>query len=181
MIEFVLFCVPVLVYLIVQSRGKDRSLKSALNRIGASWGAPSAYGWALMLLVPLLLTSWLAITLVPAEVLGEPGVMIARITSVGAGVSVALRAIGEEVLFRGLLGGVFVRRLRFFWGNLLQAAVFIVPHLPLLLVDIRIWPILPVQFAAGWLLGWLRNKTETFVPGALLHFITNVAAGLIAL
>lgn len=77
----------------------------------------AAYGWALALLIPLLLTSWLAITLIPAEVLDDPGVTIARLTSVGAGVGVVLRALGEEVLFRGLLGGVFMRWLGFFWGE----------------------------------------------------------------
>lgn len=53
------------------------------------------------------------------------------------------------------------------------------PHLALVLIDARIWPIIPVQFAAGWLFGWLRYKTGTFVPGAALHFVTNIVAGLV--
>lgn len=181
MVEFVIFCVPAVIYLIVQSRGSERTFRSALDRLGAKWGKPSDYGWTLALLVPLLLTSWLAITLIPAEVLDDPGVTIARLTSFGAGVGVVLRALGEEVLFRGLLGGVFMRRLGFFWGNLLQAVLFIIPHLALLLIDLRAWPVILVQFAAGWLLGWLRHKTGSFVPGAAVHIITNVAAGLITL
>lgn len=39
---------------------------------------------------------------------------IARLTSFGAGVGVVLRALWEELLFLGLLGGVFMRRLGFF-------------------------------------------------------------------
>ena len=94
---------------------------------------------------------------------------------------VILRAVGEEVFFRGLLGGVLVRRFGFARGNLLQSVIFLFPHLPLLLVDARLWPILPVQFATGWLLGWLRTKTGTFVPGAVVHVVANLSAGLLAL
>ena len=175
-----MYCVPTLVYVVVQSRGPDRTLKAAMTRAGASWGSPGDYGWALLLVIPLVLAGWLAIVLVPADVLEMPGVTIAQLTSVGAAVGVVLRAVGEEVFFRGLLGGVFMRRLGFGRGNLLQAVVFLIPHLALLLIDMRLWPLIPVQFAAGWLLGWLRYKTGTFVPGAAVHVLTNIAAGLIA-
>lgn len=181
MIEFVLFCMPAVVYAVVQSRGKDRTVGSALDRLGAIWGKPSAYMWGLALTVPLLLTSWLAITLIPTEILDDPGITIARLTSLGTGVGVVLRALGEEVLFRGLLGGVFMRRLGFLRGNLLQSAVFIIPHLTLLLIDLHTWPVIIVQFAAGWLLGWLRHKTGTLLPGALVHIVTNIVAGLLTL
>lgn len=179
MTEFVLFCLPTIIYLVVQSRGKDRTLSAAMNRAGASWGAPPAYAWAMLLLLPLVLAGWLAIVLVPAEVLEMPGVSIAQLTSLSAAVGIVLRAVGEEAFFRGLLGGVLIRRLGFGWGNLLQSLLFLVPHLALLLVDVRMWPIIPVQFAAGWLLGWLRHKTGTFVPGAAVHVLANIAAGLI--
>ena len=76
-----------------------------------------------------------------------------------------------------------MRRLSFRWGNLLQATIFLVPHVALLLLDVRLWPLLPAQFAAGWLLGWLlgwlRHKTDTFVPGAVLHVIINITVGLL--
>lgn len=180
MAEFVLFCIPTVVYLAVQSRGEGRSFRSALARAGVSWGSASAYGWAMLLLVPLVMTGWLALVLVSPDVLELPGVSIAQLTSVGAAVGVMLRATGEEVFFRGLVGGVLFRRLGFGWGNLVQALIFLVPHLALLLVDPRLWPLLPVQFAAGWLLGWLRHKTGSFVPGAAAHTIANVAAGFFA-
>lgn len=181
MVEFVLFSLPTVVYLIAQSRGPGRDLPGALKRAGVSWGAPSGYGWMLLLLVPLLAAAWLAIRLVPAEVLSTPGVSVAQLTSAAAVAGVILRAVGEEVFFRGLLGGVLVRRFGFARGNLLQSVIFLFPHLPLLLVDARLWPILPVQFATGWLLGWLRTKTGTFVPGAVVHVVANLSAGLLAL
>lgn len=74
-----------------------------------------------------------------------------------------------------------MRRLGFFWGNLLQAALFLIPHLPLLLVDVRLLPLLPVQFLTGWLLGWLRHRTGSFVPGAVLHAAVNLTAASITL
>lgn len=64
--------------------------------------------------------------------------------------------------------------------GLATSLVFLVPHLALLLVDVRMWPVIPVQFAAGWMLGWLRHRTGSFVPGAAVHTIANIAAGLIA-
>lgn len=180
MTEFVLFCIPTVVYLVIQSRGADRSFRSAMTRAGASWGSPPAYGWATLLLLPLVLTGWLALILVPADVLELPGLVIAQLTSIGAVVGVLLRAVGEEVFFRGLLGGALIRRLGFGWGNLVQTLIFLVPHLALLLVDARLWPLIPVQFAAGWLLGWLRHKTDSLAPGAAAHAIANVAAGILA-
>lgn len=179
MTEFVLFCVPTIIYLIVQSRGENRSFRTARHRVGLVWGTAAAYGWALLLLLPLALTGWLAVVLVPSEVLELPGVSIAQLTSLSVAVGIVFRAVGEEVFFRGLLGGVLIRRLGFGWGNLLQAILFLVPHLALLLIDVRMWPIIPVQFAAGWLLGWLRHKTGTFVPGAVVHVLANIVAGLI--
>jgi len=92
-----------------------------------------------------------------------------------------VRALGEEVFFRGLLGGVLIRRLGFGWGNLVQALLFLVPHLALLMIDVRLWPLIPVQFAAGWLLGWLRHRSDSFVPGAVVHVFANIAAGLVVI
>ena len=181
MAALVLFCLPTIVYLVVQSRGQDRMsrLRTASARAGVSWGSPAGYGWALLVLLLLMLTGWLPLALMPADVQETSNLSIARLTSVGAAVGIALRAVGEEVFFRGLLGGVLMRRLSFRWGNLLQATIFLVPHVALLLLDVRLWPLLPAQFAAGWLLGWLRHKTDTFVPGAVLHVIINITVGLL--
>ena len=181
MAELVLLCLPTIVYLVVQSRGQDRKsrFRAAMARAGVSWGSPASYGWALLVLLLLTPTVWLLLTLIPANLQGTSGMSLARLTSVGTAIGIALRALGEEVIFRGLLGGVLMRRLGFRWGNLLQATIFLVLHVPLLLLDVRLWPLLPAQFAAGWLLGWLRHKTDTFVPGAVIHVMVNIMAGLI--
>lgn len=181
MVEFVLFAVPVLVYVVVQARSPDRTWSAAWERVGASRGSARGYGWALVLLPVLLVAAWGSLVLVPAEVFEAPGVSVARVSSVAVATGVVLRAAGEEIFFRGLLGGVLMRRLGFFWGNLLQAALFLIPHLPLLLVDVRLLPLLPVQFLTGWLLGWLRHRTGSFVPGAVLHAAVNLTVASITL
>ncbi|RUR01213.1 CPBP family intramembrane glutamic endopeptidase [Labedella endophytica] len=180
MAELILFLIPSAIYFLVQGRRMRLGRGLAADRLGATWGSRASYLWALVLLVPLGLLGYLAIILIPAEALSTPGVSVATVTSVAAALGVVLRALGEEIFFRGLLGGVFIRRLGFAWGNLLQSAVFLVPHAALLLIDVSLWPILPVQFAAAWLLGWLRNSSGSFVPGALVHAVANLGAGLIA-
>lgn len=57
--------------------------------------------------------------------------------------------------------------------------MFLIPHLVLLAIDLRLWPIIPVQFATGWLLGWLRHKADSCLPGAVVHAVTNIVARLV--
>lgn len=179
MTELILFLIPSIVYFLVQGSPKKLGRPRAARRLGATWGRPRDYAWAAALLLPLAALGYLALLLVPAEVLSTPGV-VARATTVLATLGILLRALGEEVFFRGLLGGILVRRLGFAVGNLLQAVIFLLPHAALLLVDASLWPLLPVQFVAGWLLGWLRTRSGSFIPGALVHAIANVGAGLVA-
>ncbi|MEW6567324.1 MAG: CPBP family glutamic-type intramembrane protease [Chloroflexota bacterium] len=87
-------------------------------------------------------------------------------------------ALGEEVLFRGLLGGLLIRRLGFAVGNLLQAGLFVLPHLLLLTVSVLLWPLLLAQYAAGWLFGWLMYKSGSILPGWLAHSVSNAFGAL---
>jgi len=57
----------------------------------------------------------------------------------------------------------------------------LIPHLPLLFLDIRRWPFIPMQFIAGYLFGYLRHRNGTFVPVAIVHVVVNLSAGLFAL
>lgn len=63
MVEFVLFAVPVLVYVIAQARSPDRTWSAAWERVGASRGSARGYGW--VLLPVLLVAVWGALVLVP--------------------------------------------------------------------------------------------------------------------
>jgi membrane protease YdiL (CAAX protease family) len=180
MVELLLYAIPSIVYLLVQGVAKRGGRSRAAERLGLTWGTRRSYLWALALLVPLGILGYAAIAVIPDSALRQPGVTVAAVTSVGAAAAVVARAVGEEILFRGLIGGVLVRRLGFARGNLVQALVFLIPHLPLLLVDTAMWPILPVQFLAALMLGWLRHRSGSVVPGALAHAVANLGAGLLA-
>jgi len=133
---------------------------------------------------------WLAFQAVPAQVLQDPNINVSDYAgwtlSVTAFLLVWLReaiyvALGEEILFRGFLGGWLVRRLGFAIGNTVQALVFLLPHLLLLLVSLNFWPIIAVQMVAGWLLGWLRYRSDSILPGWLAHSLTNAFGALAAM
>ena len=179
MTEFVLWSLPAVAYVLVQARRPEGSVPDALARLGASWGSRDGWIAAAGVLVVSFGLSGAASALIPAAAVGGPGIVIGAAGTAAALVNVVLRAAGEEVFFRGLLGGVLMRRLGVAWGNLAQAAVFLLPHLALLAVDARLWPILPAQFVTGLLLGWLRHRADSFVPGAAVHALVNLAAGLL--
>ena len=85
---------------------------------------------------------------------------------------------GEEIFFRGLLGGWLERRIGFRVGNVVQAVVFLLPHLLLLMVSTSFWLVVVVQFLAGWVLGWLRSRSGSIFPGWLAHSLINVVGAL---
>ena len=90
-------------------------------------------------------------------------------------------ALGEEVFFRGLVGGWLMRRCGFLVGNTLQALIFLLPHLILLVVAVGLWPLLVLQFLFGWLAGWLRYKSDSIFPGMLIHALTNTLSDVLAM
>ncbi|GAB47336.1 CPBP family intramembrane glutamic endopeptidase [Mobilicoccus pelagius] len=176
MTEFVLLCLPSAVYVLVALRRGRGS--EAWRRCGLGRGESRGYLFALALLVPCGLLAWAATSVIPAEARAAPGVTTVALSPLAA-IGVALRAGGEEVFFRGLLGGLLIRRFGFTVGNLLQAGVFLLPHVALLLADMRLWPLLPIQFGAGLALGWLRHGHGSVWPGALVHTAVNLAPALL--
>ena len=72
-----------------------------------------------------------------------------------------------------------MRRLGFALGNLIQAAIFLLPHLLLLTVSTALWPLLVAQFLAGWLQGWLLYRSGSILPGWIAHSLGN-AFGAVA-
>jgi hypothetical protein len=133
---------------------------------------------------------WLALQTTPSDVLDDPSVSISQytgwtISSISfllAWIREAINiAIGEEIFFRGFLGGWLFRRFGFAIGNILQALIFTLPHLLLLIVSISFWPIVAVQLMAGWLLGWLRYKSDSILPGWLAHSLSNAIGALAAM
>jgi membrane protease YdiL (CAAX protease family) len=172
MAEFLALSLPSILYLIVRRRDP-----LARRILGLTW--PGLRGWLLGLLVAVigLGIGWLATRGVPADLLYGPGTS-GQITDLLAGVVVALRALGEEVFFRGVVQGIVARRWGVTAGIIVQGVAFLVPHLLLLTISPALTPLVAGQFVIGLLLGWLRHHTGSVAPGVLAHVVTNVAAGL---
>jgi len=184
--QLILFSIPSLIYFTSQIR-RGEKWRSVLKNLGLKEcngafylegvGVAAAVG-GLMLLV---------LRMVPSSVLESPMVSV----SVYAGWPLSLSsftyallreafyvALGEEILFRGLLGGYLERRFGFMKGNTMQAFIFLLPHLLLLLVSVSFWVVVVVQFLAGWILGWLRFRSGSILPGWLVHSLMNVLGAL---
>jgi membrane protease YdiL (CAAX protease family) len=84
----------------------------------------------------------------------------------------------EELLFRGLIAGSLSRRLSLAWANVVQALVFLLPHLLVLRVMPEMWGILPVIFAVALFVGWVRIKSGSILGGWLIHAAANIAVCL---
>lgn len=177
MTEFVLFSLPALVYFIV-ARARGRSVDRTMGVLGLRLGPAAGYGLAALVTLLLAPLVWAALQMVPSEALAASSVTQPAIGGVALAM-VVLRAIGEEVLFRGLIAGLLFRAFGFARGNLLQALLFGLPHLWLLTVDLEFWPLTLVQFAAGWLLGWLRHRSGSIGPGIFTHALSNVVTALL--
>jgi membrane protease YdiL (CAAX protease family) len=80
----------------------------------------------------------------------------------------------EEILFRGLIAGSLSRRLSFFWANMWQALIFLVPHLLILRIMPELWPILPIVFLGSLFFGWVRIKSGSILGSWLIHAAANV-------
>ncbi|QTH60837.1 CPBP family intramembrane metalloprotease [Corynebacterium hindlerae] len=83
------------------------------------------------------------------------------------------------MFFRGFLGGILLRRLGVWVGSSIQAAAFLLPHLLLLTIDGRLWPILPIQCVVGWILGALRHRSGSVIECAILHAALSTAIGML--
>ncbi len=170
MVELILLSLPSLVYLAV----RRRHLRDARRIVGLTWPRASEFAIALGVGVALWGAGWAVYRLIPADVLNRPGVIVVQASAAGV-LGACARAVGEEMLFRGFLQGLLVKRFGFALGNLAQAVLFLVPHLLLLSIDTRLWPIVPVQAISGWVLGWLRHRSDSISGPALVHALVNVS------
>jgi len=184
--QLIIFSIPSLIYFTLQTRRGEKR-RSVLNNLGLN-GCNGAYyleGVGVAAAVGALM--WLVLRMVPSSVLESPTVSISIYTgwplSPSSFTYALLRealyvALGEEILFRGLLGGHLERRYGFTKGNTIQASIFLLPHLLLLLVSLSFWAVVVVQFLAGWAVGWLRSRSGSILPGWLAHSLMNALGAL---
>lgn len=185
-LQLIVLSIPALVYAVVQKRRAD-NWSEALGKIGWNTSRPIYFLYGLGVAILTGGLAWLAFRFIPSDVLQSPNINISDYAewtqSVASFLQAWLReaiytALGEEIFFRGLLGGWLVRRFGFAVGNSVQALIFLLPHLLLLLVSLSLWPIVLVQLLAGWLLGWLRYRSDSILPGWLAHSLLNAFGAL---
>ncbi|HLW02442.1 MAG TPA: CPBP family intramembrane glutamic endopeptidase [Ktedonobacterales bacterium] len=187
----ILFLLPSLISLIVL-RTRRQPWGKICSLLGWRLGAPIHYLWALLIF---LLTALLAvlITLLVVPDLDRhppPGITVSPYAHLGLSlVSLGgaflneffFTALGEEIFFRGWLGGWLMRRYGFLVGNTLQTLIFLLPHLAILLVEASLWPLLLLPLLGGWLNGWLRYRSESVLPGLLVHALLNTLSDGLAM
>ncbi|MGI8712783.1 MAG: CPBP family intramembrane glutamic endopeptidase [Solirubrobacteraceae bacterium] len=177
--ELVLLSLPSLVY-VRRLRRAGVPRRPALSRVGLQPAGLGDYTRALALLIPVTALGTILLQLIPTSLLNGSSKNISGVPSTAGGyAAIVILALAEEMFFRGLVAGLLIKRFGFRKGNALQAMVFLAPHLLLLLVSLRLWPLLPLQLVAGWTLGWLRERSQSIGPPWLAHAITNLLPALL--
>jgi membrane protease YdiL (CAAX protease family) len=176
---------PFLVYAIYQKWRHKRAFKEIARRAGLRLGKPRYAGYGLV--AALVTVSILVLFPPPLEPFlrdGSPQQAFAGLGLGGQAVVMALlygvlkTGFPEELLFRGLIAGSLARRLPFAWANLVQALIFLAPHLLVLLVMPELWWVLPLIFAGALFAGWLRVRSGSILGPWLVHATANVAVCL---
>lgn len=177
--------IPFLGYFLWHRIRHRRGLGEVARRAGLQVGDPRWIGYsaafAAVSVAALLLWS------PPIEVFTREGSPQRDFVGLGiSGTSIAMALLygvvktgfAEELLFRGLIAGSLGRRLPLLWANLIQALVFLLPHLLVLTVMPEMWGLLPVVFATALFLGWARLRSESILGPWLVHAAANVATCL---
>jgi membrane protease YdiL (CAAX protease family) len=86
--------------------------------------------------------------------------------------------LSEELLFRGVIAGALSRILSERWTNIVQALIFLLPHLLLIWVMPEVWPILLLVFGGALFTGWARLRSGSILGPWLLHASANVTMAL---
>lgn len=189
--ELIALGIPSGIYVAV--RGRRGEGRAARRTMGLTRGTTGGYALAIAVFAIALVLSYLSVRGIAALAHGHD--LPAGRTGTGGGltvtagprpgpagdVSTVLTTAAEEVFFRGFLAGLLIERLGFATGNTIQALLFLAPHALLLAVAPVLWPVLPTQLLAGWLLGWLRHRSGSIGPCCLAHAATNILAPLLVI
>jgi membrane protease YdiL (CAAX protease family) len=183
----VLGAAPVLIYASVQKRRGSLIDRDIAQRVGLQLCERRyilyAIAFAAVMVAALVLAS---LPMEPFQRRGSPQADLVGIGLGGPAIPIALvygilkTGFPEEVLFRGLIAGSLSRHMRFAWANLIQAAIFLLPHLLILIVMPELWWFLPIVYVGALYLGWLRIRSGSIIPSWIIHASLNVAICLIA-
>ena len=177
---------PFFVYYAYHRWRHKRSLAEVAGRAGLQIGESRYILYGLM--TALVAVAILAIWPPPVEPFIRPGSPQQAFAGLGIGgrsivmallYGVVKTGVPEELLFRGMIGGSLSRRLPVPWANLAQAVIFLLPHLFVLKVMPEMWMLLPIIFVVSLAMGWLRIRSGSIFPSAIVHAAVNTAICLV--
>lgn len=180
-VGLITWTIPSLIYLFVRRTRKEK-WATIFKNLGWVICKPKYWLWAFGVIVILILLSLPTVKLITPEIAENPNVVHSQFVGMAPSFSVFLLillnqaifiALGEEIFFRGFLGGWLIRKLGFKRGNSIQTVCFLLIHLPLLMVSTALWPILIVQGISGFVFGWLRYVSGSILPAWLVHSLIN--------
>lgn len=173
--------VPFLAYFAYNRWRQRRAFSIIAHEAGLRLGELRYIVYCLALaLVFVFLVTILPLPLAPFARVGSPESEFVGLGLSGTAIAMALiygvvqTGFTEELLFRGLIAGSLSRRLRLVWANILQALIFLAPHLLVLRVMPEMWPILPLIFGVALFVGWARIRSGSILGPWLAHAALNV-------
>jgi membrane protease YdiL (CAAX protease family) len=172
---------PFLLYFTYQKRRHKRTFREVAQRAGLQWGDSRYVGYSLLAAVGTVAA--LILWPPPLEPFLREGSPQREFVGLGLGEKAVAMALlygvvktgfTEELLFRGLIAGSLSRRLPGVWANLLQALIFLAPHLLVLRVMPEMWSIIPIIFVGALFAGWVRIKSGSIMGPWMIHAAANV-------
>jgi membrane protease YdiL (CAAX protease family) len=178
----VLVMLPFAVYLAYHKWRHKRSLGEIVERTGLTFVVSRHLAYCAALAV----VAVVALLLLPVEPFVREGSAHRSFAGLPLGTAIPIALLygvvqtgfAEEFFFRGLVAGSLSRRLPFWWANVGQAVIFLLPHLLLLLIMPEMWPVLVVVFASSLFVGWVRIDSGSILGPWLLHACVNVAMAI---
>lgn len=176
---------PFFVYWAYHRWKHGRGFAEVARRAGLQLGEPRVLGYCAA--VAAVLVGALLIWSPPLEPWLREGSAFRSFEGLGFGPTAVGTALlygvvktgfAEELLFRGLIAGSLGRRLPVLWANLAQAAVFLAPHLLLLLVMPEMGWMMPLIFLGALFVGWARIASDSMLGPWLIHAALNVTTAL---
>lgn len=178
----VLVVLPLLAYYLYHRLRHRRTLGEVLRRAGLQRGELT-YLWYAAAAVAVI-CGWFWLLPPDLEAMTREGTAQHAFAGAGFGPGVISAALlyalvqtsfAEELLFRGLITGSLSRRLPVVWANLIQAVIFLAPHLLLLFIAPAQWPLLVLIFVSALFVGWLRIRSGSILAPWLIHGGANLA------
>ena len=188
-IQPIILSTPVIIYYFNRKR-KGYSKDEIFENLGLTLSKLKYYGWGLLIALTSIGLNFIIIKFVTPGIFENKNLGNNIYHNWTFGIGTLLLAFireliyvtfGEEIFFRGFLAGILIRKFDFKVGNLLQALIFLLPHLSLLLISSSFLLLLIIVAITGWIIGLLRHKSKSIFPGLLAHALANTFAAIIVM